>query len=295
MPAPERTAGPDPWSTLLDVLVCPLCGGRLATSGGSLRCPAGHTFDIARQGYVSLLSGGSRAAGADTAAMVRARAEFLDSGHFAPLARLLAERTAAFCPAGGTVLEAGVGTGHHLAAVLDALPRAVGLGLDSSKFALRLAARAHPRLGAASWDLWQPLPVRSGSVDVLLNVFAPRNGEEFHRVLRPSGALLVVTPTARHLDELRQPVGLLSVDATKEARLHRTLSQHFRRTGTEVEEAVVGLDEPAEVENLVAMGPTARHLAAEELHRRVAGLDLPVRVTLSFRLSVYRPLVRSEQ
>jgi 23S rRNA (guanine745-N1)-methyltransferase len=292
----ERTVSPDeqsgthstPLSGLLDVLQCPLCGGAPAFDEGALRCASGHSFDIARQGYVSLLGGTALTANADTAAMVQARAAFLGAGHYGPLARALAEAAAESCPNAGTVLDAGAGTGFYLSAVLDALPRARGLGLDLSKFAARRLARAHPRAGAATWDVWQQLPVRSGSADVLLNVFAPRNGAEFHRVLRPGGALLVVTPGAWHLRELPEGAGLLRIDAAKEERLHRTLSGHFERERAEPHEYAVTLA-ARDVEHLVGMGPAGHHLAPGEIEERVAGLDTPVEVTVDFLLSVYRP------
>ena len=63
--------------------------------------------------------------------------------------------------------------------------RAQGLAFDVTKPALRRAARAHPRVGAVLADTWGPLPLADGSADVLLNVFAPRNGPEMRRVLRP--------------------------------------------------------------------------------------------------------------
>src|SRR5260370_38639790 len=86
-------------------LTCAYCGAALARRGGSVRCAAGHVFDIARPGYVSLLPAGAKVAGGDTAAMVRARADFLAAGHFASLAAGLGQAAssaaAAGAPAGG--------------------------------------------------------------------------------------------------------------------------------------------------------------------------------------------------
>ena len=272
---------------LFAALVCPVCGGDLALSGRSFLCPDRHTFDLARHGYLSLLSGRS-AASADTAAMVQARTAFLDAGHYDHLARALATAATSLCPTDGTVLDAGVGTGSYLAAVLDALPNAVGVGLDASKYAARRAARAHPRGGAATWDLWRPLPVRTAAVDLVLNVFAPRNGAEFRRVLRAGGALLVVTPGPEHLAELRDRMGLLSVDAAKEERLHRSLAEWFAAERSDSLDAALTLGAD-DVEHLVSMGPSAWHVGSEEIRRRTAELEVPVRVTASFQLSVYRP------
>ncbi|MEU6175398.1 putative RNA methyltransferase [Streptantibioticus parmotrematis] len=262
------------------LLVCPVCGDGLARRTGGLGCPAGHSFDLARQGYVNLLTGNARSGTADTPEMVAARSAFLTAGHYAPLTEAVAR--AAVQDAPGTVLDAGTGTGHYLAAVLDALPGARGLGLDISKFALRRAARAHPRARAAVWDVWRPLPVRTGAVDLVLNVFAPRNAAEFHRVLRPGGTLLVVTPGPDHLAELR--AGMLDVDADKDERLDRALSGHFRQAERVALEYPMTLT-PAEAADAVGMGPSAHHA-----ERRAGALpEEPVRVTASFRLSRYRP------
>lgn len=220
--------------------------------------------------------------------MVRARQEFQEAGHYAPLAERLAALAARHAPADGIVADAGAGTGYYLRAVLDALPEAAGLALDVSKFALRRAARAHPRAGAAACDTWRGLPLRPASTALLLNVFAPRQPAEFHRVLAASGALVVVTPTARHLAELVTALDLVTVDARKEERLEEGLADHFSRAHREELEVVLRLA-PDQARALVAMGPSARHLDAGGLDARLAALPDPVEVTASFALSVHRP------
>ncbi|MER5829841.1 putative RNA methyltransferase [Streptomyces sp. NPDC002130] len=277
-----------PSDRLLSVLTCPLCPAALEHTAGALRCAGRHTFDIARHGYVSLLAGHRRAPSADSPDMVRSRAAFLGAGHYGPLARTVARLASELAPPDATVLDAGAGTGHYLAAVLDALPRALGLGLDSSVPALRAAARAHARAEAACWDVWRPWPVRTGCADLVLNVFAPRNGPEFHRVLGPDGALLVVTPTGRHLWELHEPVGLLAVDPRKEERLRRSLDARFRLDRTEPLEYAMRLT-AEDVTGLVGMSPTAHHLTAAQLEDRIGRLGAPVSVTASFAVSVFRP------
>jgi len=62
-------------------LACPQCGAGLARSGAALRCARGHSFDIARQGYASLLPPSGPPGAADSAEMVAARAAFLSAGH----------------------------------------------------------------------------------------------------------------------------------------------------------------------------------------------------------------------
>jgi 23S rRNA (guanine745-N1)-methyltransferase len=122
----------------------------------------------------------------------------------------------------------------------------------------------------------------------VLNVFAPRNGAEFRRVLRPDGALLVVTPAAGHLGPLLQALGLLSVGAHKDARTERALSPHFTLRQRDERNLALILPHP-QVEALVRMGPSAHHVSDDEIRRRVAALPEPVTVTASFAVSVYRP------
>jgi 23S rRNA (guanine745-N1)-methyltransferase len=251
-----------------------------------LRCRAGHSFDVARQGYVNLVPGRG-----DTTEMVAARAEFLDSGHYRQLDHALAGEAAqasreARAPAAGTVLDLGSGTAHHLAAVLDVLPDRLGLALDSSTAALRRAARAHPRAAAIGADTWKPLPLRDGAAAIALSVFAPREAGEIARVLAPGGALITVTPTTRHLYELVGPLGLLSVPDDKKDRLDAQLGSQFNLAARRTIEHSMFLarDEAAQI---VRMGPSAWHVDEPSVAERLAALPDPLTVTASMTLSRY--------
>ncbi|MEU1360579.1 putative RNA methyltransferase [Micromonospora zamorensis] len=284
---------------VLDRLRCPVCGEPLeqATDTSALRCPRRHSFDIARQGYVNLLTGRAPHVG-DTPDMVAARADFQAAGHYdvisAALAAAATEAVARLEPpapdvgAYPLVVDAGAGTGRYLGAVLAALPDAVGLALDVSKPALRRAARAHPRAAAALADTWQRLPVADASTAVLLNVFAPRNGAEFHRVLDPAGTLLVVTPDTDHLAELVDALDLLRVDPDKADRVTGSLGGHFTPVSSAVHRAELALTRP-EAASLVGMGPSAWHTDPGALADRLAALPQPVRVTVAVRVDAYRP------
>ncbi|MBZ6264966.1 putative RNA methyltransferase [Streptomyces olivaceus] len=276
---------PPALAPLLDTLRCPVCGAALRPAQGALRCPTGHTFNIARQGYVSLLTG-ARALSGDDTAMVQARTRFLATGTYAPVSQVLTHLAAEAVSTRGTVLDAGCGTGYYLAGVLDRLPTARGLGLDASVQALRSAARSHERAAAASWDVFRPFPLADQAVDVVLNVFAPPPPPEFHRVLRGSGRLIVVRPTQQHLAELRAHVpGMVTIDPDKERRLHRALGPFFEATGTRRLEYTARLTSQ-EAADLVGMTPSARHLGQEELAGRGA---LPDRITVSVLATSYRP------
>lgn len=276
---------------VVELLLCPQCRARGVESGlgvgdtdRTLWCDRGHSFDVARQGYVSLLTGDGGKFTGDSAEMITARDAFLGQGHFDPIAAAV---SAAVPLDGEAVLDVGVGTGHYLAAVLDARPDARGLGVDVSKFAARRAARSHPRLGSVVADIWSGLPVRSGSLSAVTCVFAPRNADELNRVLIADGVLVVVTPTSRHQRELRGPLGLIGVEEDKTRRLGESLSGLFDPVAESALEYSMALSHN-DVESLIGMGPSARHGNPETRSAALAQLPDRVEVTVSVTVSTYR-------
>ncbi|GAB3822346.1 methyltransferase domain-containing protein [Tessaracoccus terricola] len=249
-------------------LACPNCAAPMELADGVLRCGTGHAFDVARQGYVNLL-GRAAPANADTPAMLAARDRFLSSGHY----RDLSDAVAAAVAGRERLLEVGAGTGHHLAAALDASPGALGLASDVSPAAARRAAKAHPRMAAVVADTWAGLPLADASVDAVACVFAPRNPAEFARVLQPGGTLVVVVPGPDHLVELRRRHGLLDVGADKLVEVTAQLREHFSPAATVEVRRRLQLRE-AEATALVAMGPNAFHAAPE----RVPAADVTLQV-----------------
>jgi len=269
-----------------DRLRCPICGGPLGCADRRLLCPAGHAFDIARQGYANLISGHRRHPG-DDARMVAARERFLGAGHYGPLSNSLAELAAANAPAGdGIVVDLAGGTGHHLSAVLDACPHRYGLCVEASTPALRRAARAHPRAAAIGADVWAPLPVRSGAAAVVLSVFGPRGVAEIERILGPGGVVVVAAPLPGHLAELGRLVGGIGIDPRKPERLAASF-QRFERLALQQVTRRITLDH-GEAHAVMAMGPSARHLSDDELDRAIAQLPERIDVTVAVEVSVHR-------
>jgi 23S rRNA (guanine745-N1)-methyltransferase len=282
-----RDPGNDPLPPeIVRSLLCSVCGDPVGVADRTVRCGRGHSFDVAKQGYVNLLHARIPAGTADTAPMVAARVDLLSSGAYLPLAEALAKVAAEHIES-GLVVDAGAGTGYYLAHVLDAVPAAYGLALDVSAVALRRAARAHARAGAAVWNLWEPWPVADSSASLILNVFAPRNAEQFHRVLTGDGLLVVATPNPGHLRELGDLV--ISVDGGKDARLEETLGDRFGRVDRREVTQRVTLS-PAQLRQVVEMGPSAHHLHRDGRRERLAAITDPVDVTTSFSVTLYRPV-----
>ncbi|HRP67021.1 MAG TPA: methyltransferase domain-containing protein [Thauera sp.] len=203
-----------PASTPFMALACPLDGAALARRDGCWQCAAGHTFDIASQGYVNLLPvqhKRSRDPG-DSKEMVVARRRFLEAGHYQPIADAISAATLdaatlnAPAQAGPLAcLDAGCGEGYYLRALAAA--GAAGtlslIGLDISKWAVLAAARKD---GDATWVVGSNarLPILSATLDRVLCLFGFPVHAEFARVLKPGGVLLQLDAGPAHLRALRQ-------------------------------------------------------------------------------------------
>lgn len=273
---------------LAPVLACPVCGDPLAAEPAEglvrrLLCTAGHAYDVARQGYVSLLRGRHRHRG-DTAEMVEHRLAVLSAGHYLPIADAVLE-LARECPASGVLLDIGGGPGWYSAHLLDALPDQVGVTFDAATAAARRAARAHPRLASVLADGTAAYPLQSDSVAVAICIFAPRDGAEIARVLAPGGRLVVVTPLPGHLGQLRNDLGLLSVAEDKDSRLERSLAGLVRRDRRSVRRTLRMSHHDAG--HMVLMGPSAFHLSADLVHARLAGRPEPLEVDLDVDVQAF--------
>lgn len=274
---------------VVDLLACPGCGTALEQDEGSLLCQQGHSFDIARQGYVTLQTGAAAKFTGDTAPMIAARDEFLTAGHYDPIVDAVVSATgSAVVDAPARIVEIGAGSGFYVSRVLDALPDARAIGIDVSKAAARRVARAHPRMGSVVADAWKRLPIPDDAMTHALSIFSPRNVDEIRRVLTDDGALIVVTPTSRHLEELIEPLGMVGVEEDKTRRLGDSMTGRFEREQRTRVEFVMTLDAAA-IRAVVAMGPSGHHLTEERIAERVDALATPAAVTASVVVSTYRP------
>ena len=177
---------------------CPHCSGSLSPTASGLVCEAGHSFDRAREGYVNLMSAGrlrGRGVAGDSDEMIRARRAFFDAGHYLPIAVAVADAVGSV----DVLLDAGCGEGFYV----SQLSSPSRWGVDISKPAIKLAARRYPDVRFAVGTSFH-LPLEDHSVDAVVSVFAPRPFEEFARVLKPGGFVVVASPGVDHLRGLTE-------------------------------------------------------------------------------------------
>ena len=271
--------------TPFQALACPLDGAPLQRKGAIWRCAAGHSFDIASQGYTHLLpvqKKRSRDPG-DSKEMVAARRRFLNAGFYQPIAAAVSRATLADLPPGATAscLDAGCGEGYYLrqlaAAPRDGQTLAL-LGLDISKWAVLSAAKQGKQ---SNWVVGSNanLPVLPGTLDRVLCMFGFPVHAEFARVLKPDGQLLQVDAGPDHLRELREIIyPALKPERAAEART----PEGFHSLSAETVRYALNLTGTAQIADLLAMTPHLHRASAEG--RAKAGALTALSVTVDVRL-----------
>ncbi|AKE41710.1 Ribosomal RNA methyltransferase [Corynebacterium kutscheri] len=285
-------------SHVIDVLADPVDGTALRGVNGFSRLvsESGHSYDVARQGYVTLAGGaGLRHSGDDTA-MIRARETFLSGGNFAPFVEAVTDSIEqvideAQVPdeAEPVIAEIGAGTGYYLSHALDSIHGSRGVGIDVSVPAAKLLAHCHPRVGAVVADAWARLPFLDASVDVISVIFAPRNASEFARILKPGGQVVVLTADTGHLAELREPLGIIDVEQGKIQRMIDKAAGFLTPVGdSELVEFTMTLDQQS-IATQIGMSPSARHISEDVLAERIRRLPEHMEVTARAMITRFRP------
>ncbi|QBD80656.1 methyltransferase domain-containing protein [Ktedonosporobacter rubrisoli] len=250
----------------LTILTCPVCATGFEQIDKTLTCEHGHTFDVAREGYVNLLK---KKLSGDTREMLTARRSFFAHGYYAPLADALTRLLHAYLPPGQPrILDAGCGEGYYLGHMLHYLSNQPGyeqscaLGLDVSKDAVKMAAKKYPAASFVVANLKERLSIADSSVEAILNVFAPRNMDEFARILSARGLLLIVIPGSEHLQQLRSVLPLLQIEEHKQRHVLEQAAAHFHLLTTSGLSYTLQLARE-EIAQLVTMTPNYWHLSDE--------------------------------
>jgi len=266
-------------------LACPLDGKPLNPDSTTWRCQDGHSFDVARQGYINLLPVQNKRSlqPGDSKEMVAARQRFLNAGHYRPVAEAVRDSVIrALAGNSGVVscLDAGCGEGYYLrelAAADNGLALSL-IGLDISKWATLAAAKQDKR---PRWLVGSNagLPILPGTLDCILCLFGFPVYNEFARVLKPGGMLIQAEAGPDHLRELREII-YPALKPEKPAMEHDP--EGFSIAGTDTLNFPLTLTHPEAIADLLAMTPHF-YRAPPEGRERAASLEM-LTVTIQVNL-----------
>lgn len=269
-----------------DILRCPVCGVSMRVSNAELKCVAGHSFDIARQGYVNLLTNKTFIKNADTAAMINARQHMHARPFFQDLARQISDicvEVSQSSPA-ATVVEPGGGSGFYANGVIRRVDAARAVSFDISVHAAKVCAQQSERVAAVVADVWQKWPVADDSADVVLSVFSPRNFMETERVLKTGAVLILVTPEEDHFVEIRTKFNALGIQNHKNEKIAASL-ENFTNIHQLVHKSTELLD-GSDMFNSLISGPNGHHIATADT-QMFTNIE-PIHVTHCVNISVWK-------
>ncbi len=215
----------------------------------SLKCKSNHCFDRAKSGYINLLSGKGGNHG-DPKEMVLARKSFLDKGYYEPLRDDIANTVADITPKNGTVLDCGCGECYYTHKIGELLSEAHIMGIDVSKDAVNYGARRMPACDLAVASVYA-MPVADSSVDTAVSIFAPCALEEFIRVLKPGGHLVMAIGAQNHLWSLKKAV----YDIPYKNETSDYSMEGFEFIGKKELKYTVDLTSTEDIKNLFSMTP----------------------------------------
>lgn len=182
------------------MLICPVCGDKLIKNERTYMCEKNHSFDMAKEGYVNLLTGKHKAGEliGDNRDMARARRAFLEKGYY----DFLADELCKYINENDKLLDISCGEGYYTDYMRRKTQADVS-GFDISKEMIRLAAKKYKEVEFFVANIAR-IPVESESIDVAVQICAPFSEKEFARILKKDGILLSVVPGKRHLWGLKE-------------------------------------------------------------------------------------------
>ena len=187
-------------------LSCPVCKSDLMKEEKCLKCEKGHSFDIAKEGYVNLLTASHKSGDllGDNKSMALSRQNFLNKGYFSSLSSFLSDYAKKHFNEKSILLDICCGEGYYSSEVLKENKYTL-YGFDLSKSMVRLGAKR--RLPASFFVAnLSRIPLKDESIDFAFHLFAPFHEKEFSRILKKDGRLLTVVPGENHLFELKEAI-----------------------------------------------------------------------------------------
>lgn len=260
--------------------ICPVCRSPLFKEKKTYICKNGHNFDISKNGYVNLLLGSSPKNHGDNKLMATARRDFLNGGFYEPLKDALCKKAIDFSKSDDVILDCGCGEGYYTAEISQNIKNACVFGTDISKEELAIAARRDCLTSYAVASSFS-LPFDDNSVDILLEIFSPYCGDEFKRVLKKDGIMIMAYPLENHLWELKQAI----YDKPYKNEVDESDLDGFTLVKSEQIKFILNLKSNKDIQNLFMMTPYYYKTSKADQQKAAKLNSLAVKA--EFGISVY--------
>ncbi len=266
---------------------CPVCLLPLYdqpdSQGMVMTCDKRHSFDRHKKGYINLLLAQNKKSKhpGDDADMVHSRRAFLNEGYYSRVV----EQMISFVKDLNlkSILDVGCGEGYYLNQLATAFPTLETVGFDISKPAIQLASQYK----FCEWAVASSarMPYLNSYFDLALSVFSRIDNNEFSRVLKPEGYVLVIAPGDKHLLSLRQVI-YTDVRDYQVSKQTEYLNDDFVLIRSKALQVPLALNSRDQIMNLLSMTPHSQRMnntAKERLHQLSYLND-----TADFRIYLYQ-------
>jgi len=253
-----------------ELFSCPICKENMHIDKNiNFTCQNGHTYDIAKQGYIHFLH--KSVPSSYDKALFQARQFILSQTALYQsvtdeVVQLIQQFTDIKNP---IIVDMGCGEGSHLANVCQKLSsQSVGIGFDISKEAIMMATNYNDIILTSVADIAN-VPLQAAQTDVVLNVLSPSNYKEFNRITHDDSIIIKVIPNENYLREIREQ--LFSVQEEQQTYSNEAVVERFRDTYHTIAEKRIRHKQRVDdstLQNLINMTPltwNASNSAYEQL------------------------------
>jgi 23S rRNA (guanine745-N1)-methyltransferase len=273
----------------LSIYKCPVCDSILNMKGTCFICDKGHSFDKSSSNYVNLLLGNQKNSKdpGDNKEMMECRRDFLNKGYYLNFSDMLNSMVKEqLNEKWEFILDAGCGEGYYIANLKNELEtiemekNVKCYGMDISKHAIKYAAKRDKEIMlfvGSNFDI----PIISDSIDCIIRNFAPGDNEEFHRILKSNGKLIILTPGIDHLYELK----LELYDKARKHDINDVEINGFKHIDHQELKYNIELENNDDIKNLISMTPYYWSIKPETRHNIDKITELKTK--LHFNFDVY--------
>lgn len=188
-----------------NIFKCPICDKELLLKNNALKCINRHTFDIKRNGSLFLVNTSNyKESKYYNKTLFSARRIFIKNGYYNKIYKYITDYINKNCKNKLLILDLGCGEFSHTEEICKNLDGDIKvLGVDYSKSAIDFATDYLNEKNIFVVSDITNLPLKSESIDIIINFLSPFNEKEINRVLKKDGIFIKIIPTKKYLKELR--------------------------------------------------------------------------------------------